>query len=270
MAESQIAEIVARAIERHGLCAAAAEHRVGTVPLSEPSVVVAASAPHRDEAFAGAREIIDEIKARAPIWKKEEGEWKEGTRPPDAAQLLRSLPAVHELAAELDGPHPLAVAAARRAIDEHRDRLRSGRAGRPRTRRRAAGAGAARESMRRPSLRRVINATGVIVHTNLGRAPLPTAARDAVARSGDRLLEPRARVGERRARQPARPRRGPARRADRSRGGDRRQQRRRRRAARRRRARGPRPSGGGLARAARRDRRRLPDPRRGRAVGRDG
>ena len=82
MAEAQIAEIVARAIERHGLCAAAAEHRIGTVPLSEPSVVVVASAPHRDAAFAGAREMIDEIKARAPIWKKEEGEWKEGTRPP--------------------------------------------------------------------------------------------------------------------------------------------------------------------------------------------
>jgi molybdopterin synthase catalytic subunit len=82
MAEAQIAEIVARAIERHGLCAAAAEHRIGTVPLSEPSVAIAVSAPHRDQAFAGAREIIDEIKARAPIWKKEEGEWKEGTRPP--------------------------------------------------------------------------------------------------------------------------------------------------------------------------------------------
>jgi molybdopterin synthase catalytic subunit len=82
MAEAQIAEIVARAIERHGLCAAAAEHRIGTVPLSEPSVVIAASAPHRDAAFAGAREIIDEIKARAPIWKKEEGEWVAGTTPP--------------------------------------------------------------------------------------------------------------------------------------------------------------------------------------------
>jgi molybdopterin synthase catalytic subunit len=84
MAEAQIAEIVARAIERHGLCAAAAEHRVGTVPLSEPSVLVAVSAPHRDAAFAGAREIIDEIKARAPIWKKEEGEWVSGTTPAPA------------------------------------------------------------------------------------------------------------------------------------------------------------------------------------------
>ena len=81
MAERKIAEIVARAIERHGLCAAAAEHRVGTVPLSEPSVAIAASAPHRDAAFAGAREIIDEIKAQAPIWKKEEGEWVPGTTP---------------------------------------------------------------------------------------------------------------------------------------------------------------------------------------------
>jgi molybdopterin synthase catalytic subunit len=82
MAEEQMREIVQRAVERHGLCAAAAEHRVGTVPLSEPSVAVAVSAPHRDAAFAGAREIIDELKARAPIWKKEEGEWVSGPTPP--------------------------------------------------------------------------------------------------------------------------------------------------------------------------------------------
>ena len=82
MADERIRAIVAEATERHGLCAAAAEHRIGTVPLSEPSVAVAASAPHRAEAFAGAREIIDSIKAEAPIWKREEGEWKKGTRPP--------------------------------------------------------------------------------------------------------------------------------------------------------------------------------------------
>jgi molybdopterin synthase catalytic subunit len=81
MAERKMAEIVALAVERHGLCAAVAEHRIGTVPLSDPSVAVAVSAPHRGEAFAGAREIIDEIKARAPIWKKEEGEWVPGTTP---------------------------------------------------------------------------------------------------------------------------------------------------------------------------------------------
>jgi MoaE-MoaD fusion protein len=85
MAEEKMAAIVAEAVERHGLCAAAAEHRVGEVPLSEPSVTVAVSAPHRGEAFAGAREIIDRLKAEAPIWKKEieggEERWVEGTRP---------------------------------------------------------------------------------------------------------------------------------------------------------------------------------------------
>jgi MoaE-MoaD fusion protein len=81
MAERKLQEIVTAAIERHGLCAAAAEHRIGIVPLSEPSVTVAASAAHRAEAFAGAREIIDEIKAQAPIWKKEKGDWVQGTRP---------------------------------------------------------------------------------------------------------------------------------------------------------------------------------------------
>ena len=81
MAERKMAEIVAAAIERHGLCAAAAEHRVGAVPLSEPSVAVATSAPHRAEAFAGAREIIDEIKLQVPIWKQEEGEWVQGATP---------------------------------------------------------------------------------------------------------------------------------------------------------------------------------------------
>ncbi len=85
MAEPRMAAIVGDAVERHRLCAAAVEHRVGEVPLSEPSVVVAVSAPHRGEAFAGAREVIDRIKAEAPIWKKEvedgEGRWVEGTRP---------------------------------------------------------------------------------------------------------------------------------------------------------------------------------------------
>ncbi len=81
MAEREINQIARGAMDRHGLCAAAAEHRVGIVPLSEPSVAVAVSAPHRDEAFGGAREIIDEIKARVPIWKKEEGEWVRGATP---------------------------------------------------------------------------------------------------------------------------------------------------------------------------------------------
>jgi MoaE-MoaD fusion protein len=84
MALESLRGIAAAAVERHGLCAAAVEHRVGEVPLCEPSVVIAASAPHRAEAFAGAREIIDRIKEQTPIWKKEEGEWVAGTTPGSA------------------------------------------------------------------------------------------------------------------------------------------------------------------------------------------
>jgi molybdopterin synthase catalytic subunit/molybdopterin converting factor small subunit len=84
MAGAKIDAIVAEAIERHGLCRAAADHRYGRVALGEASVVVAASAPHRPEAFAGAREIIDRIKAEAPIWKREEGAWVEGSVPTEA------------------------------------------------------------------------------------------------------------------------------------------------------------------------------------------
>ena len=81
MAEAKLAEIAAAAGRRHVLCAAAVEHRIGTVARSEASIAIAVSAPHRAEAFAGAREIIDAVKAQAPIWKREEGEWVRGTIP---------------------------------------------------------------------------------------------------------------------------------------------------------------------------------------------
>ena len=85
MAQTAMREIVIAAVERHGLCAAAAEHRVGPVPLGEPSVIVAASAPHRGPAFAAACEIIDAIKDAAPIWKREvegdERRWVQGSVP---------------------------------------------------------------------------------------------------------------------------------------------------------------------------------------------
>jgi MoaE-MoaD fusion protein len=86
MAEARIEAIAAEEAERHGLCAVAVEHRIGTVPRSEPSVIVAVSAPHRGEAFAGARALIDRVKAEAPIWKVEvtaSGRTRvEGTLPP--------------------------------------------------------------------------------------------------------------------------------------------------------------------------------------------
>jgi molybdopterin synthase catalytic subunit len=79
MALDKLRAIGEQEAARHGLCAVALEHRVGTVPLGEPSVVVAASAPHRGEAFAGARALIDRVKAEAPIWKVEVTE--DGRRP---------------------------------------------------------------------------------------------------------------------------------------------------------------------------------------------
>jgi len=98
------------------------------------------------------------------------------------AATLRSLPSVHELAGALDAPHALAVAAARAAIDEQRAAAIAGGPVDgdllPRARELLA-------EMERGSLRRVVNATGVILHTNLGRSPLPSAAREAVARAAE-------------------------------------------------------------------------------------
>jgi sulfur-carrier protein adenylyltransferase/sulfurtransferase len=63
--------IVAEAIEKYGVTRAACVHRVGDLALGEMAVWVGVSAPHRGEAFAACRYIIDEVKHRVPIWKKE-------------------------------------------------------------------------------------------------------------------------------------------------------------------------------------------------------
>jgi molybdopterin synthase catalytic subunit len=86
MAVPTMRRLADEAVRRHGLVAVAVEHRTGTVPLGEPSIVVAASAPHRQEAFEGARFLLDQVKANAPIWKREhpaEGDpqWVEGNLP---------------------------------------------------------------------------------------------------------------------------------------------------------------------------------------------
>ena len=68
LAVAEMTRIAHEAAQRHGARVAIA-HRLGRVAVGEPSVVIAASAPHRAEAFAACREGIDELKRRVPIWK---------------------------------------------------------------------------------------------------------------------------------------------------------------------------------------------------------
>lgn len=82
LAEKEIARVVSEAEQRFAVTAAAL-HRLGRVAAGEASVIVGASGAHRDEAFAACRHLIDEIKARAPIWKRDigadgEGQWQDG------------------------------------------------------------------------------------------------------------------------------------------------------------------------------------------------
>ena len=63
--------IVEEAIRRFGVARALCVHRTGSLDIGELAVWVGASAAHRDEAFRACRYIIDEVKHRLPIWKKE-------------------------------------------------------------------------------------------------------------------------------------------------------------------------------------------------------
>jgi len=71
MAQKEGLRIVAEAIERFGLTAALCLHRVGSLEIGDMAVWVGASSPHRSEAFEACRFIIDQVKVRVPIWKKE-------------------------------------------------------------------------------------------------------------------------------------------------------------------------------------------------------
>lgn len=88
LAEAEGNRVLDEAQARFKICAARCVHRVGVLELGELAVWVGVSAGHRDAAFGACRWIIDEIKARVPIWKHEhyvdgEGQWLH----PDAGQV---------------------------------------------------------------------------------------------------------------------------------------------------------------------------------------
>ena len=73
MAEAEIARIIEELQREMPEVRVAATHRIGSLVVGDAAVVCAASAPHRREAFVACRELIDRIKARLPIWKREHG-----------------------------------------------------------------------------------------------------------------------------------------------------------------------------------------------------
>jgi molybdopterin synthase catalytic subunit len=85
MAEKVLGDIAAEAARRFGTPHIAIIHRIGPVAIGETSVIVAVASPHRKEALAACAFVIEALKARAPIWKKEHGEggavWIEGPEP---------------------------------------------------------------------------------------------------------------------------------------------------------------------------------------------
>ena len=71
MAEKELARLGAEAQMKWQICRMAVVHRIGPVQITEPSVIIAVSAAHREAAFAACRFAIEEIKRTVPIWKKE-------------------------------------------------------------------------------------------------------------------------------------------------------------------------------------------------------
>jgi len=90
MAAQEFERIAAEARDRFGPCAIAVVHRIGDLQVGDVSVAVAVAAPHRGAAFDACEYAIDELKRRAPIWKKEhyaagDSEWRTNPDRPASA-----------------------------------------------------------------------------------------------------------------------------------------------------------------------------------------
>lgn len=86
MAEDLLRLLSEETVERFGVTRVAVEHRLGSLEVGEASVAVAISSPHRAEAFEAAQWLMEELKRRIPVWKKEsftdgESAWVRGRDP---------------------------------------------------------------------------------------------------------------------------------------------------------------------------------------------
>ena len=91
MADKWITRILEETKKEIPLIKSAVCHRTGRVELREPTIIIAVSAAHRDEAYRASRRIIDRIKHEAPIWKREifadgSSEWSQGCTACEAPQ----------------------------------------------------------------------------------------------------------------------------------------------------------------------------------------
>jgi molybdopterin synthase catalytic subunit len=87
MAEKEMRRLAAQAAAQWPVTALALHHRLGAVAVGEPSVAIAVSTPHRADAFAACRFLIDELKKTVPIWKKEHYERSERWQGEDAGNV---------------------------------------------------------------------------------------------------------------------------------------------------------------------------------------
>ena len=90
MAEAEMDQILAESEEKFGVRAIVVEHRVGLLELGEVSIAIATAHQHRRPALDATRFVIDEIKARVPIWKLERyadgtSDWVDPTKSDEAA-----------------------------------------------------------------------------------------------------------------------------------------------------------------------------------------
>lgn len=91
MAEQEFDRIIEEAKDQWPGARIAVRHRIGQVPLGEPSIGVAVAMPHRGDAYVVSRFVVDEAKRRLPIWKKERfadgsTSWREAVSPDQRPQ----------------------------------------------------------------------------------------------------------------------------------------------------------------------------------------